>query len=396
MTITTMRDRRAREFGRKNGGGADTESELGRNFIRATEEVKTFAKSAGEKFKQTDARLSEIEQLMVQTRGGSSVRETLGALMAEKAADLAQIGKQRGRVMVETKAILSSATTDADGSAGALLVPDFQSAPIGLARRKLRMRDLFVVGPTTQGAIHWARQTSRTIGAETQAEGATKGQSEMRLDLDIWPVQTIAHWFLASKQMLDDAPALGTLIDAELRYGLGYVEDNQLLNGAGTGTDLQGVYTTAAAYSAPIVPTAAGNMNKLDVLLLAIAQVEDSDYEADGIVLNPIDWRDVQLHKDDVGRYLGNGPIGADEFARLWQMPVVTTKAMTQGKFMVGSFAQGAMIFDRQEATVEASTEDSDNFRKNLVTIRGEERLAFVHMHDEAFVKGDFNDALAA
>jgi HK97 family phage major capsid protein len=173
------------------------------------------------------------------------------------------------------------------------------------------------------------------------------------------------------------------------------VEDAQLLTGGGTGSDLTGVYTTATAYAPPFTPSAGGNLTKLDVLLLAIAQVEDADYDADGIVLNPLDWRDIQSTKDDEGNYVGGGPFTAEDVARLWAMPVATSKAMTAGNFLVGSFQQGAQIFDRQEATVEISTEDSDNFRKNLVTLRGEERLAFVIKHAGAFVKGDFATALS-
>ena len=75
---------------------------------------------------------------------------------------------------------------------------------------------------------------------------------------------------------------------------------------------------------------------------------------------------------------------------------VVDTQAMTIDKFLVGTFRLGAQVFDREDANVEVSTEDADNFTKNLVTIRCEERLALAVYRPEAFVKGDFSDALAA
>jgi HK97 family phage major capsid protein len=93
-------------------------------------------------------------------------------------------------------------------------------------------------------------------------------------------VTTIAHWVLATKQILDDVPQLQSYIDGRLRYGLKYVEDNQLLNGGGTGTDLNGIYTQATAYSAPIVPTAAGNLTKIDVIRLAMLQAFLAEYPA--------------------------------------------------------------------------------------------------------------------
>jgi HK97 family phage major capsid protein len=66
-------------------------------------------------------------------------------------------------------------------------------------------------------------------------------------------VTTIAHYVLATKQILDDVPQLQSYIDGRLRYGLMYVEEGQLLNGGGTGTDLNGINTQATAFAAPIV-----------------------------------------------------------------------------------------------------------------------------------------------
>jgi HK97 family phage major capsid protein len=63
---------------------------------------------------------------------------------------------------------------------------------------------------------------------------------------------------------------------------------------------------------------------------------------------------------------------------------------MTSGKFLVGAFKYGAQIFDRMDSRVEISTEDSTNFRQNLVTILCEERLALAVFNTLAFVKGDF------
>ena len=62
---------------------------------------------------------------------------------------------------------------------------------------------------------------------------------------------------------------------------------------------------------------------------------------------------------------------------------------------MVGCFTRGATLYDRMEARVEISTEDSDNFRRNKVTILAEERLALAVKNTLAFTKGDFSDAIA-
>jgi hypothetical protein len=49
---------------------------------------------------------------------------------------------------------------------------------------------------------------------------------------------------------------------------------------------------------------------------------------------------------------------------------------MSAGEFLVGAFLDGAQIFDRLDAEVLVSSEDRDNFIKNMLTVRAEERLA--------------------
>lgn len=72
---------------------------------------------------------------------------------------------------------------------------------------------------------------------------------------------------------------------------------------------------------------------------------------------------------------------GASRWSRL--------QAIGVDKALVGAFDLAAQIFDRQDATVEVSTEDQDNFVKNKVTIRAEERLALAIYREAALVYGD-------
>jgi HK97 family phage major capsid protein len=176
----------------------------------------------------------------------------------------------------------------------------------------------------------------------------------------------------ASVQVLADAPGLRSMIDNRLRYGLDFVEEQQLLNGSGVGQNLPGLVTSATAYAAPGA-LVAGQM--IDTIRLSHLQVALAEYPANGTVLNPIDWAFIEMLKDGEGRYLIGNPQGSIS-PTLWGLPVVATQAMTVDKFLTGAFNMAAQIFDRQDSTVEVSTEDQDNFVKNKVTIRAEKRLA--------------------
>lgn len=359
-----------------------------------SETAKELADEAISGMNEAKARLDELEQKVARQREENDERpqsageifvanEEVKAFMADPSA-----GK---RVGAEVKAIITSLTTAADGSAGDLIVP--MRAPIvDPVKRKLTVRDLLTPGRTSSNAIQYPKETGFTNSAAAHSEtsGATKPQSEMQFDLVTSSVVTIAHFVIAHRNILDDVPMLQSYIDGRLRYGLGYVEDNALLNGAGS-PDLNGIYTQATASTANLAIVAAPT--KLDVLRAAMLQAALANIPPTGIVVNPTDWFGIETTKDTAGAYIiGNPQDGTNP--RLWGLPVVETPAMTVDKFLVGAFRYGAQIFDRMDARVEISTEDASNFRQNLVTILCEERLALAVYNTLAFVKGDFSDQI--
>lgn len=369
-----------------------TATEL-KNLGKVTDETKQRADEALAKHGEIAGRLTEIEQKLARPGGGEPQRaKTIGEQVTENDEVKAFLAAKKGKssVSVSLKAIISAQTTDANGSAGDLIVPQRQPGILGLPQRRLTVRDLITPGRTISNAIQYVKETGFTNAAATVSEtaGATKPQSEIKFDIMTTPVTTIAHWVLATKQILDDVPQLQSYIDGRLRYGLQYVEDLQLLMGGGTGTDLNGMYTQATAYAAPIT---IADATMIDQLRLALLQAALAEFPATGMVLNPKDWTRIELQKDTLGRYIIGNPQGTME-KRLWGVPVVDTQAMTEDKFLAGAFQLGAQVFDREDANVEISTEDSDNFRKNLVTIRAEERLGLAVYRPEAFIKGDLGN----
>ena len=57
---------------------------------------------------------------------------------------------------------------------------------------------------------------------------------------------------------------------------------------------------------------------------------------------------------------------------------------------MAGEFGVAGTIYDRMDAEVLFSTEDRDNFVKNMITARAEKRLAFAIKRPKALVDGTF------
>jgi HK97 family phage major capsid protein len=362
-----------------------------------TAEEKERADNALTDMNTAKQRLDEIEQKLAR-RGGRdepASPQTAGYKFIESDEVKAFCANPTAgrRVGVEVKAVISGDTTDTTGAAGDLVVPD-RGALIAPPSRRLTVRDLLTPGRTSSSSIQYPQETLFTNAAATVAETGlvTKPQSDLKFDIKTAAVTTIAHWVLATRQILDDAPMLQSYIDGRLRYGLAYAEELQLLHGDGTGTNLNGIYTQASAMTDPGVIALP---QKLDVLRFAMLQATLAEYQPSGFVLHPTDWAGIELTKDSQGRYIIGDP-KSEAQARVWGLPVVATQAMLLGKFLTGAFQQGAQIFDRQDARVELSTEDSDNFRKNLVTILAEERLALAVYRPAAFIKGDFAAMITA
>lgn len=329
-----------------------------------------------------------LAQLQASGNGSNAPHQSLGQRFVESEDVKAFLGKTtpRGRVDMPVKAAITSLTTDADGSAGDLVQTTRLPGVVGLAERRMTVRDLISPGTMDGSSLEYVKETGFTNNAAPTAEGAKKPESSLKYDLITTNAKVIAHFVKASRQILSDASQLASLIDHRLRYGLAYKEELQLLNGDGTGQNLLGIIPQATAYVAPL--TVAG-ATQIDKLRLALLQAELAEYPSTGLVLNPIDWAGIELTKDDTGRYIIGNPQGVIG-ATLWNRPVVTTQAIAVDKFLAGAFQMGAQVFDRWQARVEVATENEDDFVKNMVTVLAEERLALAVYRPEAFIYGDF------
>ncbi|MCY1333638.1 phage major capsid protein, HK97 family [compost metagenome] len=335
---------------------------------------------------ELQARLSAAEQAMLANEKrdhGNDAPKTAGQLVAEGLKEKGVNSSLRGSHRV---AMPRAAITSITGSGGALVDPERLPGVVTPPQRRMTIRDLVAPGTTDSNAIEYVRESGFTNAAAPVSEGTAKPYSDLTFELENAPVRTVAHLFKASRQILDDASALQSYIDARARYGLMLVEETQLLYGNGTGANLHGIIPQAQAYAAPSGVSVTAEQ-RIDRIRLAILQAQLAEFPASGIVLNPIDWALIELTKDAENRYIVGSPQNGTT-PTLWRLPVVETQAIVQDEFLVGAFALGAQIFDRMEIEVLVSTENDKDFENNMVTIRAEERLAFAVYRPEAFVTG--------
>jgi HK97 family phage major capsid protein len=187
------------------------------------------------------------------------------------------------------------------------------------------------------------------------------------------------------------------LINNELLYGLRLEEDLQILSGTGTGEDLLGIlntplvqsYNWSSGANTPVKDT------KADAIRRAATLAFLAYYQPTGVVVNPNDWEDMELAKDSQGRYLLAVTVASGAEQRIWNLPVIATPAMPEGKALVGSFGIGAQLYDREAATIRIAEQHADFFVRNAIVVLAEERLALATKRPESFVKVNFDSAPA-
>lgn len=346
--------------------------------------------------KDAKDRLVAIEQASAKKPGGDD-KKSPGMMVAASAEWAASKGKTNmPSVMVGSFHNVAIVTPETTGTISPLVAPDRQTGIVMPALRRLTVRDLLPQRTTESDMIEFTRELVFTNNAGPQYDAsspaakqqtAVKNESGITFEFVQVPVTTLAHWIPASRQVMADAKMLAGYVDGRLRYGLKFEEEDELLNGSGSSGELDGLVGQASAFTGGVT-----NQTALDTLLKAFLQVSLAEYEASGVILNPIDWTNILLLKDNEGRYLFSDPHG-QAMPQVWGKPVVPTQSMTAGSFLTGAFMLGAEIVDREDATVRVSEHHENFFIKNMVAVLCEERLALVVIRPTAFVIGSLNYA---
>ncbi|MFA5115601.1 MAG: phage major capsid protein, partial [Candidatus Omnitrophota bacterium] len=307
---------------------------------------------------------------------GKEAPKSFAQILVEDSAYKAFASGQTNKCRITLKNGFGARNNTITGQSGSpaanddtLVSADRRPGIIPGAFRTLRVLDLIARGNTISNAVEFTRELLFTNSAAETAEGVSKPESTLTFELYTKPVVTIAHWLKVSRQIMNDAPALVAYIQNRLRYGVELREETQIVAGNGVGQNLTGM-TVSPNFTA-FTPTSGDTA--IDSINRAIRALDNADYPANGIILNPATWGSIERLKDENKNYLVGSPFGAI-VPTLWGKPIALTPSMTADKLLVAAFDIAFMYLTRQETEVEMSESDDTNFQQNLVTIRAEKR----------------------
>lgn len=244
---------------------------------------------------------------------------------------------------------------------------------------KMGTRDLFSQESISGNAFTYFVLGVNEDNFNTVAEGAKKSQMHVPYTSVTVPLEKIAAYLKESDELLSDAAFLESAIrgrginmvkmtvDAYLAIGL--------MNTSGIEVD-----STAVGFDS--------------ILAAKQSIVANTGYTPDAMLINPTDWATMLQSKDANLQYILGGPAfgsygnGAyTENPKIWGMSVVENFAVPAGQVILGAFKVGASVVNKagEGLRVEVSNSNEDDFIKNMVTVRIEERLALAVRVPAAF-----------
>lgn len=278
----------------------------------------------------------------------------------------------------------------------ATVAPDRKPGIVAGASQILTLESLFQSLPTSSNAIEFTKEASFTNNAAEAAEGSAKAESAITFSLVNMSISTVAHWVKISRQLAMDNAALAAYVETRMAYGVNRKVESQLATGDGAAPNISGIFKAGNYTAHGYLSGALGaTLSKFVLIRKVIGDLYAAGYAADGIVLNPVDW--ATMETELLTTAAGKVPFNYDQAGvpRLFGLRVVQSVGVTADTFAVGAFGQAGTVHNREGIVVEMSESDSDNFTKNLITVRAERRLALAIEVPAAIRGGDLTPPAA-
>jgi HK97 family phage major capsid protein len=279
-----------------------------------------------------------------------------------------------GKVYIESKAV-------GNMTLGASLTGDqprtFSNEVATIPDQILNFSDLVGVINIGNGTYTFPRRTTSEGAAATQTEGADKGQLDYDLSMIDVNTDFIAGFCVYSRKMANNLPFLESFLPGELRRSYFDGENS--------------VFNTALAAAATASTQIITGKNKIEMLMNEVATLAGSNWSTDGILVSPADYNSILQTEVSTGAGYGLPGVVTLVNGRLAinGIPLFQANFMAANKYYVGNWATIKKVVT-EGLSLQFSTEDEDNFRKNNITARIEAQVGLAIHRPDAIIYGDF------
>lgn len=341
---------------------AELKERIENNDAEAIEQgtaLKAEIESKEAELKQAEEKTALLETIGKKTEEDISMSNSEERAII-KADELAALKANRGTVSGNMKAYTDAEVTTT--------IYDYDKNVVD-PQPALGVRGLFGAEAISGNALTYYVLSAAEGTIDGTSEGAAKDRIHIPYTAKTAALTKIAAYLKESDELLSDAAFLESAIRNRGVYEINKAIESYLVNTLAGTTGVQ-VYGTAVTFD--------------NILAAKQDIIADTGYTPDAMLINPADWATLLQAKDSNLQYLLGGP-GFGSYGngnyyanpKVWGMTVVESAAVTQGNVIIGAFKAGASVVTKanEGQRVEVSNSDQDDFIKNMVTVRFEERL---------------------
>lgn len=362
---------------------------LEESLVKFKEEAEKAGKAHGEQIEELRQSLTEMNKAKVQQEAAKAKS------FSDKIAEGLEGKDEQIKSFLKNKNAGFQTELKVVGNMGVIsgaVAPQYTNI-VGPAHEMVHARNYIPVSPTNSNLIRYVKFTNKDGDVNTVLINALKPQFDYTETIVDAPVVKIAGWINVADEFLEDIVGATSFLSADLPMKLYDAEDYQIFKGDGTTGNLSGLYTNATALSLPYAGVLS-DANNIDKLLAASTYVRRQKRVATAAWTSPEDYLNILINKSQGDTEFYTYPVRFNTNSNqlmIGDLPVIQHTVFNPGEGFVGDFATGARIFQKADATLRFSTENVDNFVKNVTTVLIEERIALADFYPESFVKVTLN-----
>lgn len=223
--------------------------------------------------------------------------------------------------------------------------------------------------------------------------GVLEGEEKPEFGFNIEPkseaIIKIAGWVDYTEEMEDDVDGFRSEITREAALAHADVFDYQFYKGNGNQTtQLNGLWASSNVQSFPQGGVTSAS-NVIDKLVAGLTEIRKNHRGAGAFVVAPSVWQDIYLNKDNGDAYTYPILLNGSGVLSLGGVPVYWSNVFEDGQGIVGDFGRGAAVYTKRGLVLKTSSENKDNFIKNVRTLLVESREAVIKRYADGFLKLD-------
>jgi len=292
---------------------------------------------------------------------------------------------------INPRTLLKASTIDettelSDSDMGtAVIVPMRTPGVEKLPDRMPALMDIVQRGTTGSNRVTWVERSARTEGTSTLAEAAQYPQSDMTYIQKSAEVEKIGTFIKVTGEALEDWPELLTQIRNELFPSVERKLDQQIYSGTGTTPQLDGIITSAQAYSTTTHDGKIVSPNSFDAIVASGTQIKEYNFMPNYSLMSVGNHDQMLMNKDANNRYdlpafvsIVNGVIYVNGIR------VIPNKLITDGDICTGDFSK-VTLYIKRGIEIKIWDQDSTDPEYDLKTITASVRAAVKYPAPSAY-----------